>query len=72
MLAKTISENNLDMLTITAPGSASHRRGIVVSGRVHPGESNSSWVMRGFIRLVLGPSPEAAALREKYGKCLTV
>lgn len=29
---------------------------VVVTGRVHPGESNSSWVMQGFIKSLMGSS----------------
>lgn len=36
------------------------------AGRVHPGESNSSWIMRGLLDTLTGPSPAAQALRDKY------
>jgi hypothetical protein len=29
---------------------------VVITGRVHPGESNSSWMMQGFIRYLMGNS----------------
>lgn len=38
----------------------------VMAGRVHPGESNSSWIMRGLLEMLTGPSPAAHALRDKY------
>lgn len=38
----------------------------LVAGRVHPGESNSSWIMRGLLETLTGPSPAAQALRDKY------
>ena len=38
----------------------------MMAGRVHPGESNSSWIMRGLLELLTGPSPAAHALRDKY------
>lgn len=37
-----------------------------LTARVHPGESNASWVMDGTLRCVLGDSAAAAALRVKY------
>lgn len=38
----------------------------MMAGRVHPGESNSSWMMRGLLEMLTGPSPAAHALRDKY------
>jgi hypothetical protein len=29
---------------------------VVIGSRVHPGESNSSWMMQGFIKALLGNS----------------
>jgi len=39
---------------------------LVVTARVHPGETPASYVMRGVLQLLLGPSDEAAALRERF------
>jgi len=33
--------------------------GVVVSARVHPGESNSSWMMKGLIEYLTGPTDSA-------------
>lgn len=33
---------------------------------MHPGESNSSWMMKGLIDFLVGSSPEAKVLREKF------
>jgi len=33
--------------------------GIVVSARVHPGETNSSWVMEGFLNYLLSDCDQA-------------
>ena len=38
---------------------------VIVAGRVHPGESNSSWMMQGFIRYLLGNSLQAKQLRKR-------
>jgi hypothetical protein len=38
---------------------------IVVCARVHPGESNSSYIMHGFLNFITGMSPEAVDLRRK-------
>ena len=32
----------------------------VISARVHPGESNASWMMEGFIEAITADTPEAA------------
>ena len=39
---------------------------MVVSARVHPGESNSSWIMRGLLRHLISTHPNALMLREKF------
>lgn len=38
---------------------------IVVTGRVHPGESNASWMMQGFIKAIMGNSLQAKQLRKR-------
>jgi murein tripeptide amidase MpaA len=42
------------------------KKGIFLSARVHPGESNSSWMMKGLIDFLVSNAPEARALREKF------
>ena len=39
---------------------------IFLSCRVHPGESNASWVMKGTVEHLLSNSKEAIALRDTY------
>lgn len=36
------------------------------SARIHPGESNSSWIMKGIIDFLMSEAPEARVLREKF------
>jgi murein tripeptide amidase MpaA len=45
-----------------------HRRkkGIVITARVHPGESNSSHVMQGVLDFITGESREAKILRRNF------
>lgn len=38
---------------------------IIVSSRVHPGESNSSYMMQGFLRYLLGDSHQAKQIRKR-------
>lgn len=62
----------MEYLTITSkdkdPQSekALSKKGIFISSRVHPGESNSSWMMKGVIDFLVSNAPEARALREKF------
>uniref|UniRef100_A0A1A8LCT8 Cytosolic carboxypeptidase 1 n=1 Tax=Nothobranchius pienaari TaxID=704102 RepID=A0A1A8LCT8_9TELE len=75
VLCETLSGNSCPLLTITAmPESNSNdhicqfrnRPLIFLSARVHPGETNASWVMKGTLEFLMGSSPLAASLREAY------
>jgi len=69
-LCKTLSGNRVDFLTITEKGTPSeiaNRKGIVLTARVHPGESNSSFVMKGIIEFLTSEDNiEALALRKNF------
>jgi len=71
-LTRTLAGNRCEYLTITSkdkdPKSAKAmaKKGIFISARVHPGESNASWMMKGVIEFLVGNSPEARALREHF------
>ena len=43
-----------------------NRKIVLISARIHPGESNSSWVMQGIIEYLLGETKEASLLRKMY------
>ncbi|XP_032370964.1 cytosolic carboxypeptidase 1 isoform X3 [Etheostoma spectabile] len=75
VLCKTLGGNSCPLLTITAmPESNSNdhicqfrnRPLIFLSARVHPGETNASWVMKGTLEFLMSTSPLAASLREAY------
>lgn len=75
ILCETLGGNSCPLLTITAlPESNSNdhicqfrnRPLIFLSARVHPGETNASWVMKGTLEFLMGTSPLAASLREAY------
>uniref|UniRef100_A0A1I7WTS3 Peptidase_M14 domain-containing protein n=1 Tax=Heterorhabditis bacteriophora TaxID=37862 RepID=A0A1I7WTS3_HETBA len=70
VIGTSLGGNKVNLLTITAPGSRSdiHQRDtILLTARVHPGESNSSWMMHGIIDFLL-TSLEATAeeLRSQF------
>ncbi|CAG9462836.1 unnamed protein product [Pedinophyceae sp. YPF-701] len=44
----------------------SKRRGVILTARVHPGECNASWVMKGALDFLTGPSAEADLLRRHF------
>lgn len=47
------------MFIIEIDTSDDNKAGIVVSARVHPGESNSSWIMKGLVDFLSGPTNTA-------------
>ncbi|VDM21447.1 unnamed protein product [Hydatigera taeniaeformis] len=55
-------------LTVSLKSAADARRPyIIITARVHPGESNSSWVMRGLLDHLTDPcDPEMLRLRRTY------
>uniref|UniRef100_A0A8C9RZW6 AGBL carboxypeptidase 1 n=1 Tax=Scleropages formosus TaxID=113540 RepID=A0A8C9RZW6_SCLFO len=74
-LCNTIAGNPCPLVTITAcPPSRSwrdlqqlrNRPYVVLTARVHPGESNASWVMKGTLEFLCSDDPAAKTLREAY------
>lgn len=39
---------------------------VFLSARVHPGETNASWVMKGTLEYLMSNNPTAQSLRESY------
>jgi hypothetical protein len=39
------------------------KKAVVITARVHPGEANSSYIMEGIIKFLVGNSREAKMLR---------
>ncbi|RXM32326.1 Cytosolic carboxypeptidase 1 [Acipenser ruthenus] len=75
VLCETLGGNSCHVLTITAmPESKCYeqicqfrnRPYIFLSARVHPGETNASWVMKGTLEFLMSNSPMAQSLRESY------
>jgi murein tripeptide amidase MpaA len=69
-MCQSIAGNNVDLLIITTFGcdyeEVKKRKGIMISSRVHPGESGSSYMMKGMIDYLVGPSLGARMLRDNY------
>ncbi|KAJ8675944.1 hypothetical protein QAD02_011730 [Eretmocerus hayati] len=69
LLCRSLAGNCVYYLTITAPtvnDEARRKKGIVLTARVHPGETPSSWIMKGIIDFLTGESNQARELRERF------
>ena len=69
-LCKTLAGNICDQLVITTFGSdyeeVKKRKGVVISSRVHPGETGASFMMKGIIDYLVGPSLGARMIRDNF------
>jgi hypothetical protein len=69
-LCRTLAGNRCEYLTITAKdpeANLSHRKTVVLSARVHPGETVGSWMMQGVLDFLTNPTdPEAILLRRNF------
>ncbi|KAG3030780.1 hypothetical protein PC120_g3490 [Phytophthora cactorum] len=69
-LCTTLSGRNCDLLTISdfsvAEQELNSRKAVFITSRVHPGESQASWMMRGVIDFLLGSSGVACVLRRMF------
>ena len=69
-LCSTLAGNDCDLLTVTSfssdPESLRGRRGVLITGRVHPGETQASWMMKGVIDFLTGPTLDARILRDNF------
>ena len=70
-LAKTLNDHDIPVLTITsnvdnAVPAISDRSIVILTSRVHPGETNASWIMKGLLDFLVGASSEASELRSRF------
>ncbi|XP_075983971.1 cytosolic carboxypeptidase 1-like [Anticarsia gemmatalis] len=69
-LCYSLNNNEVPLLTVSAEDTPANpivdREIVFLTARVHPGESNASWVMDGTLACLLGSSAAASALRHKY------
>jgi murein tripeptide amidase MpaA len=58
------------MLIVTnfasTPEAISHRKAVVLTSRIHPGESNSSFIMNGVIDYLISNDEKAEFLRNTF------
>ncbi|KAL4217925.1 hypothetical protein ACF0H5_022664 [Mactra antiquata] len=70
VLCETRAGNSCFLVTVTnfeQPEEVqAEKKAVVVTARVHPGESQASWMMKGVLDYVTGPSLEAKQLRDKF------
>ncbi|KAM9172503.1 cytosolic carboxypeptidase 3 isoform 2-T2 [Pangshura tecta] len=70
ILCHSLARNIVYVLTITSPSEsgkeAKPKAAVILTARVHPGETNSSWIMKGFLDYILGNSGDARLLRDTF------
>ncbi|NXU58354.1 CBPC3 carboxypeptidase, partial [Turnix velox] len=69
ILCHSLAGNIVYLLTITNPprsGEDIKKKAVILTARVHPGETNSSWIMKGFLDYILGDSGTAQLLRDNF------
>ena len=69
-MCSTLAGNRCDLLTITGPCTSleesNSRPSVIISARVHPGETNSSYMMHGMIEFLVSENAMAVQLRQHF------
>ncbi|XP_036613812.1 cytosolic carboxypeptidase 6 isoform X1 [Trichosurus vulpecula] len=66
-LGLSVQQRQLDLLTITSPGNlhnGAEQKVVFITGRIHPGETPSSFVCQGIIDFLVSHHPIARVLRD--------
>jgi hypothetical protein len=70
VLCKSLAGNDVDMLIVTNfssdPVDIAVRKSVILTSRVHPGESNASWIMNGVIDFLISDDLNAKFLRDTF------
>jgi len=69
VLCQTLAGNDVPILTVTSPksvGDMKNKQVVIITSRVHPGESPASWIMRGVIHYLTSDTEAAEALRKLF------
>lgn len=69
LICRSLDEKNVDLLTVTRNGDENNKNKpvVFVSARVHPGETPSSFVLKGFLNFILKEDDiRAQKLRENF------
>ncbi|XP_010795772.1 cytosolic carboxypeptidase 2 isoform X2 [Notothenia coriiceps] len=70
VLCHSLAGNAVYVVTITSRAGSRvegrTKKAVVVTARVHPGETNGSWMMEGFLDFLLGDSKDAQLLRDTF------
>jgi cytosolic carboxypeptidase protein 2/3 len=70
VLCQSNAGNEVDVLIITdffaSPLELSVRKAVVLAARVHPGETQASWMLQGVIDFLVSDDEQAKFLREKF------
>lgn len=74
-LCKTLNGHTCELITITSDialynetkkNQISEKKAVIIMGRVHPGESPSSFIVQGLINFLLSKSFDAKMIRKKF------